>query len=106
MREFADLLKLGGTIMVKMTGPVLPKKFPEDAKAAGFELIDSGAPTGGEGWDLALVRPDWTVVRGRWSGHMLFAAALAHPTPDTHCVDYGKFIAGRDDFRINGSERK
>ena len=51
--------------------------------------------------DLIALHDDWTLNHVGWAGHMLFRnpAALLGETPLIR-VDYGKYLAGREDYII------
>ena len=101
MRTVGSLLSLDGQIFVFFRSRNIFNLFLKHAEQDGFTFQDGTKPTDCSQMDLIALHDDWTLNHVGWAGHMLFRnpAALLGETPLIR-VDYGKYLAGREDYII------
>lgn len=97
-RTITNLLALDGRIVVYLRGGNLPKIFLKNASAEGFTFRDGADPQSRQIEDMYAVHHDFTINYMGFIGHMAFYEGFSNS--NLVRVDYGKYIAGRDDYII------
>ena len=98
MRTVADLLKHCGMIYISFENDDIRDLFMKNAEAEGFTYRDGTKPTerrisSGSG---VFLRSNRTIMAVRYAGRVPSSAACIYRGDPM--VDYGKYIAGRDDY--------
>ena len=102
MRTIGELLKHDGRIYVWLPSQALRELFMQNAEREGFRFGDGVKPTERETDDCIAVNRDWTINYLGYMGHMAFHTGTHVGTNDgtqkTIRIDYGAYIAGREDY--------
>ena len=98
MRTVGNLLSLDGRVWVYLSSTTLAKLFLKNAEEEGFTFGDGVKPTERDTSDIFALHPDWTIHYVGYIGHLAFHSpdhVIGEPLVR---VDYGKYMAGRDDY--------
>ena len=98
MRTIGSLLTLNGRIYLYMKSRSLEELFLKNAEAEGFTFGDGVKPTERERSDIFALNEDWTINYVGFIGHMAFHNPSAVSGKPLVRVDYGRYIAGRNDY--------
>ena len=98
MRTAADLLKHGGMIYISFENDDIRDLFMKNAEAEGFTYRDGTKPTErkipyGSG---VFLRSNRTIMAVRYAGPA--PCSVPGIVRGDIMVDYGKYLAGRDDY--------
>ena len=100
MRTVSNLLSLDGRIYVKLSSENIQRLFLKNAEEEGFTFGDGGKPTERKPDSIMALHHDWTISYVGFAGHMAFYHSEISCGKPLIRVDYGKYIAGRDDYII------
>ena len=102
MRTVGNMLTLGERVWVQTRGHNLQRLFLQKAEEEGFTLRDGGRPTEANViTDIFVLHNDWTIGCTGWAGHMAFYHPKSVIGDPIIRVDYGKYLAGRDDYQMD-----
>lgn len=104
MRTISNLLALDGRVCVLLRSRALGQLFLRNAEEEGFTFGDGVKPTERHFSDIFALNDDWTLNYVGFIGHMAFYNAQSVGGQTLYRVDYGKYIAGRDDYIITLDE--
>jgi len=98
MRTVSNLFKHDGRIYVYLSSRNIGKLFQQNAENEGFTFGDGVKPTEREFDDIFALKRDWTICYVGWVGHMAFRHPENVVGEPLVRIDYGKYLAGRDDY--------
>ncbi len=94
-RTLSDLMRLDDSVWVRIETEELWRRFVSSAAEEGFRL-GTGSPLEAERDDVVVIHSDKRISYPGFCGHIGFGLS---ESPMTR-VDYGAYIAGRDDFLL------
>ena len=98
MRTIGNLLALNGRVYVYLPSTALVTLFLKNAEAEGFTFGADRKPTESPHADIIALNMDWTLNYVGYVGHLAFGMADEVGGKKLIRVDYGKYLAGRDDY--------
>ena len=101
MRTIAALLKNNPKVYVCFASNTLCRYFLKNAEEEGFAFGTSVLPTQKEPDSVLILKSDWTICYLNSISQMAFRANLPINVVNIPKVDYGKYLAGWDDYSFS-----
>jgi len=98
MRTVAALLKNNPKVYVCFTSDALCRQFLKNAEEEGFSFGNGIQPTQRESDRVLILKADWSICYLNSISQMAFRANLPVNGVIIPKVDYGKYLAGWDDY--------